>query len=118
MVKAALTLVILALLGVTGLQAESIDLGFQSVSPQGNFLYNSANDNCSAFYAVAGCNMSPTIIDLGAYIGDSITVTDVGSLCVVPDQPNNHCTIYAASASYLGGVFSTTSTVLDASNVN
>ena len=113
--KAALILMIGTLVGATGASAESIDLGFFAVSPQGNFLYNSANDNCSQSYVVAGCNMSPTFIDLGAYIGDTITVTDVGGLCVF-SGPN--CTVYAASASYLGGVFSTNTTLLAASNVN
>src|SRR5208283_1717386 len=75
---------------------------------------------CSASYAVANCNMNPTFIDLGAYIGDTITITDVGSLCLFTaseeDQPN--CTLYPASASYLGGVFDTNTTLLAASNVN
>jgi hypothetical protein len=113
--KPALILLIAILVGMTGASAESIDLGFFAVSPQGNFLYNSPNDNCSAAYAVASCNMNPTFVDLGAYIGDTITVTDVGGLCVTsgPD-----CTVYPASASYLGGVFSTSTTLLPASNVN
>src|SRR5277367_5133428 len=113
--KTALILIIAALAGVTGASAESINLGFFAVSPQGNFLYNSPNDNCSQSYVVAGCNMSPTFVDLGAYIGDTITVTDVGGLCVFS---GSNCTVYAASASYLGGVFSTSTTLLDASNVN
>jgi hypothetical protein len=113
--KPALILVIAALVGIAGASAESVNLGFFAVSPQGNFLYNSPTDNCSGSYAVANCNMSPTFIDLGAYIGDTITVTDVGGLCVF-SGPN--CTVYAASASYLGGVFSTNTTLLAASNVN
>jgi hypothetical protein len=116
----ALILVSAALLGATGAYATTIDLGFFAVSPQGNFLYNSPNDNCSASNAVAGCNMNPTFIDLGAYIGDTITITDVGSLCLYTaseeDQPN--CTLYPASASYLGGVFDTNTTLLAASNLN
>src|SRR5277367_1267208 len=113
--KTALILIIAALAGVTGASAESINLGFFAVSPQGNFLYNSPNDNCSQSYVVAGCNMNPTVIDLGAYVGDTIAVTDVGGLCAF-SEPN--CTVYPASASYLGGVFSTSMTVLAASNVN
>jgi hypothetical protein len=113
--KAVLILMIGIVVGATGASAESINLGFFSVSPQGNFLYNSANDNCSSPLAGANCNMSPTFVDLGAYIGDTITVTDVGGLCAF-SGPN--CTVYAASPSYLGGVFSTSNTLLDASNVN
>jgi hypothetical protein len=113
--KTALILVIAALVGVTGVSAESINLGFFAVSPQGNFLYNSANDSCSAAYAVAGCSMNPTVVDLGAYIGDTITVTDVGGLCVYSGPS---CTVYPASASYLGGVFSKSTTLLAASNIS
>jgi hypothetical protein len=110
--KTGLILVITAV--APGAHAESIDLGFFGVSPQGNFLYNSATDNCSAAYAAAGCNMNPTFVDLGAYIGDTITVTDVGGLCVY-SGPN--CTVHPASASYLGGVFSKSTTLLAASNI-
>src|SRR5580704_3903350 len=113
--RTGLILIIAALVGATGASAESINLGFYSVSPQGNFLYNSATDNCSSPLAAQNCSMSPTFVDLGAYIGDTITVTDVGALCT-SGGPN--CTVYAASAAYLGGVFSTSTTLLDASNVN
>src|SRR5580658_6398332 len=105
----AVILVTAALLGVTGAYATTIDLGFFAVSPQGNFLYNDPNDNCSASYAVGNCDMNPTFIDLGAYLGDTITITDVGSLCLYTASEENKstCTLYPASASYLGGVFDT-----------
>jgi hypothetical protein len=116
----ALIPVIAAFLGATGAFATTIDLGFFEVSPQGNFLYNSPNDNCSASFAVVDCNTSPIFIDLGAYIGDTITVTDEGSLCVytAAEQGQPDCTLYPASASYLGGVFDTNTTLLAASNLN
>jgi hypothetical protein len=103
--KIALILVIATLVGATGAYASTIDLGFFAVSPQGSFLYNSPTDNCASYaQAVAGCNNSPTFINLSAYVGDTITVTDVGGLCVYSGA---NCTVYPASASYLGGVFST-----------
>jgi hypothetical protein len=116
----ALILAIAAFLGATGAFATTIDLGFFAVSPQGNFLYNSPTDNCSESFAVANCNTSPIFIDLAAYIGDTITVTDVGSLCVytADEQGQPYCTLYPASASYLGGVFDTNTTLLAPSNLN
>jgi hypothetical protein len=113
--KKTLMLVIAAFVGAAGAHATTIDLGLFSVSPQGNFLYNSAGDNCSASYAVAGCNMNPTFINLSAYMGDTITITDVGGLCVYTG-PN--CTVYPASSSYLGAVWDNNNTLLDASNIN
>jgi hypothetical protein len=107
--KIALILVIAAMVGATGAYATTIDLGLFSVSPQGNFLYNSANDNCGASYAVAGCSMNPTFINLSAYMGDTITVTDVGGLCV---YSGTNCTVYPASSSYLGAVWDTNNTLL------
>ena len=53
--KTTLLFVIAALAGATGAHATVIDLGTFLVSPQGNFLYNSPNDNCSASWAVSGC---------------------------------------------------------------
>jgi len=116
----ALILVGAALLGVTGAYATTIDLGFFVVSPQGNFLYNSPNDNCSSSSPVPNCNMAPTFIDLSAYFGDTITITDVGSLCLytASEENQSNCTLYPASASYLGGVFDTNTTLLAASNLN
>jgi len=111
--KTTLILIVAGLVGACAANATTIDLGIFAVSPQGNFLYNSAGDNCSASYAVAGCNMSPTVINLSPYVGDTITITDVGGLCVYSGV---NCTVYPASASYLGGIFSVSGNVLAASN--
>jgi hypothetical protein len=69
--------------------------------------------------AVAGCNNNPTFIDLGQYIGDTITITDVGSLCSfsASEQNQSNCTLYPASAAYLGGVFDTNQILLGPSNI-
>jgi hypothetical protein len=113
--KTALILIVAGLVGASAANATTINLGFFAVSPQGNFLYNSAGDNCSASYAVAGCNMNPTVINLSPYVGDTITITDVGGLCVYSGV---NCQVYPASAAYLGGIFSASGNVLAASNLN
>lgn len=99
--------------------ATSIDLGTFLVSPQGTFLYQEPGDSCAAPGAAAGCNNNPAFIDLGQYIGDTITITDVGSLCVysASEAGQSNCTMYPASASYLGGVFDTNEVLLSSSNI-
>jgi hypothetical protein len=101
--------------GASGANATTIDLGFFAVSPQGTFLYQSASDSCGAYAGVvAGCSNSPTFINLSQYVGDTITVTDVGGLCVFS---GTSCQVYPASSSYLAGVFSNSNTLLAVNNV-
>jgi hypothetical protein len=111
--------VVAALMGASNARATTIDLGTFLVSPQGTFLYQNVNDTCSAPGAPAGCNNNPTFIDLSQYIGDTITITDVGSLCLytAAEQNQSTCTQYSASASYLGGVFDTNDILLGPSNI-
>ncbi|MGD1090743.1 MAG: PEP-CTERM sorting domain-containing protein [Bryobacteraceae bacterium] len=106
-----------ALAGANNARATTIDLGTFLVSPEGTFLYQEESDTCAAPGATAGCNNNPTFIDLGQYIGDTISITDVGSLCVYYPTPGGTCTLYSASASYLGGVFDTNDTLLGPSNI-
>src|SRR5271154_5092432 len=114
--KKCLNLVIAAVATAACAQATTIDLGTFLVSPQGTFLFQLATDTCASPISVAGCDNNPTFIDLGQYIGDTITITDVGSLCVF--LPPGGCTEYPASASYLGGVFDTNTILLPPSNIN
>jgi hypothetical protein len=118
--KSALILLFGALAGATGAYGTTIDLGTFLVSPQGTFLFQLPGDTCAAPGTVAGCNNNPTFIDLSEYIGDTITITDVGSLCIysASEQNQSNCTLYPASASYLGGVFDTNTILLGPSNVD
>lgn len=115
--KEVLVLFIAALMSAPGAWATTIDLGTFLVSPQGTFLFQSAIDSCPAD---SGCNNAPTFINLQQYIGDTITITDVGSLCLysATEQQQSNCTLYPASASYLGGVFDTNTILLGPSDVN
>lgn len=108
-----------ALVAANNALATPIDLGTFLVSPQGTFLYQEPGDSCAAPGVAAGCNNNPTFIDLGQYIGDTITITDVGSLCVYAASGGgqSNCTLYPASASYLGGVFDTNEVLLGPSNI-
>jgi hypothetical protein len=115
--KTTLSFIVALLVGASGASATTIDLGIFNVSPQGTFLYQASNDSCAAYsMSVSGCNNSPTFINLSQYVGDTITVTDVGGLCVVT---GTSCQVYPASGSYLGGVFSTggQGTLLAANNI-
>jgi hypothetical protein len=118
--KRALILVFVAFVGAANTYATTIDLGTFLVSPQGTFLFQLPTDACAAPEAVAGCNNNPTFINLSQYVGDTITIADVGSLCIYLASAENkpNCTLYPASASYLGGVFDTNTILLDPSNVN
>jgi hypothetical protein len=96
---------------IAGGMASATSLGFFAVSPQGNFLEQAPIDVCSE-YNIAGCNMTPTFINLtalGVTAGESLTITDVGGLCVYDAQG---CTVYPASAFNMGAVFSSTDTLL------
>jgi hypothetical protein len=111
------SLILLAVMVVMGGLASASFLGNFAVSPQGTFLLQSANDVCSE-YNIPGCNMNPTFINLansGINAGDSITISDYGSLCVNAGQ---NCTQYPASQFYLGAIFSTSNVLLGPSNQN
>jgi hypothetical protein len=93
-------------------------LGTFGVSPNGTFLEQSSNDNCSFGTAVAGCTaavFNPTFIDLttlGAHAGDLLEIIPQGTICFLP---GSGCTQYAAS---FGGVFDTSTTLLGPANLN
>ncbi len=111
------SLILLAVMVVMGGLASASFLGNFAVSPQGTFLLQSANDVCSE-YNIPGCNMAPTFINLaanGINAGDTITITDFGSLCVNA-APN--CTQFPASQAYLGGIFSASNVLLGPSVQN
>ena len=98
--------------------ASMIQVDHVQVSPQGTFLYQSPNDVCGEIAISGPCNMNPVFVNLasiGVVPGDTITVTDFGGLCVFATTP---CTIYPASASYLGGVFTTNDILLPPNNLN
>jgi hypothetical protein len=120
MQKATKSLIVFAaaLAGASGANATTIDLGTFLVSPQGTFLFQLPTDTCASPLSIAGCNNNPTFINLGQYIGDTITITDVGSLCVYLPSGQSPCTQYPASSSYLGGVFDTNTILLGPSNLN
>ncbi len=106
-----------AAMALAGGLASATSLGFFAVSPQGGFLLQAPNDVCSE-YNIAGCNMTPTFINLtalGVTAGETLTITDVGGLCV---YAGTDCQVFPASPSNLGAVFSSTNTFLDPSNLN
>jgi hypothetical protein len=93
-----------------------ITLGTFSLSPNGTFLEQASIDNCTFGTAVAGCTPSvfnPTFIDLtslGAHAGDTLEIIATGTMCYVD---GSNC-----MPAYVGGVFSSTNTLLGPSNLN
>jgi hypothetical protein len=111
------SMILFAAMVVAGGMASASSLGFFTVSPQGNFLLQSSVDLCST-YNIPGCNMNPTFINLanlGVTAGESLTITDVGGLCVYSGAG---CQVFPASQYNMGAIFSSTNTVLDSSHQN
>ncbi len=111
------SVIFFAAMVIAGGMASATSLGFFAVSPQGTFLLQAPGDVCSE-YNIAGCNMTPTFINLtalGVTAGESLTITDVGGLCIYSME---NCTVYPAGPDNMGAVFSSTNTLLDPSNQN
>jgi hypothetical protein len=100
----------------------NVNEGTYAVSVQSTFLMQSSNDNCSSPLAAPGCtanNFVPLIINLSTLPtpftpgeGESLNITALGQFCFYggPD-----CTEYQP---YIGGIFSSSSTVLSSNNLN
>jgi hypothetical protein len=99
-----------------------INEGIFAVNAQSTFLLQSSIDNCSAVSAAPGCtadNFLPLVIDLSTLptpytpgLGETLNITGLGQYCPVWGPG---CT---ESPPYLAGIFSSTNTVLDSSNLN
>lgn len=100
----------------------NVNEGTFAVSAQGTFLMQSSNDNCSSSQAPIGCtadNFLPLIINLSTLPtpytpgeGETLNITGLGQYCPMSGP---ECTEYQP---YLGGIFSSTDTLLDNTNLN
>ncbi len=92
-------------------------IGVFDIQAGATFLQQSANDNCSFVAASAQCHtagfFTPAMVDLysfGVHAGDTLSITFAGgSMCY-------HAGVCLAPS--IGGIFSSTSNLLDSSNAN